>query len=85
MTVSMLEISDAECDEGNLVGRHPNSISLEEFQAAGIQLNTAMEGIRAKCLDCCGGIVAEVRKCTAFSCPLWTMRLGHYPRARNAK
>lgn len=37
---------------------------------------TPMSAIRLRCIDCCGGQVAEVRKCTAFSCPLWGYRLG---------
>jgi hypothetical protein len=35
--------------------------------------------IRAKCVDCCGGQVGEVRKCVATTCPLWSFRMGHNP------
>ncbi len=30
--------------------------------------------IRAKCLDCCGGIRNEVRDCRLKDCPLWPYR-----------
>ena len=32
--------------------------------------------IRNKCIDCCGGVRAEVRKCPATNCPLWPFRMG---------
>lgn len=35
------------------------------------------KAIRLKCIDCCGGNMAEVRKCPATSCPLWRYRMGH--------
>ena len=34
------------------------------------------KAIRLKCLDCCAGQAAEVRKCTAVNCPLWRYRMG---------
>ena len=34
------------------------------------------QAIRNKCIDCCGGVRAEVRKCSATNCPLWPFRLG---------
>ena len=34
------------------------------------------KAIRMKCLDCCGGQQAEVRKCPATNCPLWRYRMG---------
>lgn len=34
------------------------------------------KAIRLKCLDCCAGNMAEVRKCPATSCPLWRYRMG---------
>lgn len=37
---------------------------------------TRGQAIRMKCVDCCGGIRAEVRKCTATECPLWPYRMG---------
>lgn len=34
------------------------------------------KAIRMKCIDCCGGNMAEVRKCPATSCSLWRYRMG---------
>ena len=82
MIYTLLERSSADCDGGNLIGRHPDEISRSEFDEAGVALPRAMDAIRSKCIDCCGGVLGEVRKCTAVTCALWTMRLGHYPRAR---
>jgi len=38
-----------------------------------------IKAIRARCVDCCGGVVSEVRKCTAWQCPLWGFRMGKNP------
>lgn len=38
-----------------------------------------LRSIRAKCLDCCGGNRAEVRRCRIEDCPLWQFRSGHNP------
>lgn len=35
------------------------------------------KAIRLKCLDCCAGQSAEVRKCPATNCHLWRYRMGH--------
>lgn len=35
------------------------------------------KAIRLKCLDCCAGQSAEVRRCPATNCPLWRYRMGH--------
>jgi len=40
---------------------------------------TPMRAIRAKCIDCCCGNMAEVRRCTAEKCPLYRYRMGHRP------
>lgn len=34
------------------------------------------KAIRLKCLDCCAGQAAEVRRCPATQCPLWRYRMG---------
>lgn len=34
------------------------------------------KAIRLKCIDCCCGNMAEVRKCDIKSCPLWRYRMG---------
>ena len=40
---------------------------------------TPLRAIRAKCLDCCCGQVAEVRRCPSKSCALWPYRFGKNP------
>jgi hypothetical protein len=37
---------------------------------------TRAKAIRLKCIDCCAGQAAEVRKCPAEHCPLWRYRMG---------
>lgn len=34
------------------------------------------KAIRLKCIDCCAGNMAEVRKCPVENCPLWRYRMG---------
>ncbi len=45
---------------------------------------TRSKAIRAKCLDCCGGNRAEVRRCHIRDCPLWWYRMGNPSKAENA-
>lgn len=42
------------------------------------------KAIRLKCIDCCGGNTAEVRKCPATSCPLWRFRMGKEIKEENS-
>lgn len=42
---------------------------------------TRRKAIRLKCLDCCGGNSAEVRRCPAENCPLWRYRMGTEQKA----
>lgn len=37
---------------------------------------TRAKAIRLKCIDCCCGNMAEVRKCPAENCSLWRYRMG---------
>lgn len=37
---------------------------------------TRAKAIRLKCLDCCCGQAAEVRRCHIESCALWRYRMG---------
>ena len=43
------------------------------------------KAIRLKCIDCCCGNTAEVRKCPATSCPLWRFRMGKEIKVENIK
>lgn len=42
---------------------------------------TPIKAIRAKCLDCCCGSTAEVRRCPAEKCALHPYRMGKRPKA----
>ena len=42
---------------------------------------TRSKAIRLKCLDCCCGNSAEVRRCPAENCPLWRYRMGTEAKA----
>lgn len=41
---------------------------------------TPIKAIRVKCLDCCCGNMAEVRRCPAEKCSLHPYRMGHRPK-----
>lgn len=41
---------------------------------------TPIKAIRAKCLECSGGQVKEVRVCPIKRCVLYEYRMGHRPR-----
>lgn len=42
---------------------------------------TRGKAIRLKCLDCCCGNSAEVRRCDIKKCPLWRYRMGNEKKA----
>ena len=42
---------------------------------------TRGKAIRIKCLDCCCGNSAEVRRCPATNCTLWRYRMGNESKA----
>ena len=51
---------------------------------------TPLKAIRMKCLDCCGHVASEVRKCPFdgkqnAQCPLYIFRLGYRIKAINKK
>ena len=60
------------------IGRDPREVPVSDFQALGHLAKPLMSVIRAKCLDC-SHTSEEVRKCTAFDCPLWPYRCGVNP------
>ena len=43
---------------------------------------TPLRSIRAHCVECAGGNVAEVRRCPVERCALYQYRLGHNPAAK---
>lgn len=42
-------------------------------------ITNPLKAIRAKCVDCCCGSYAEVRKCTCTDCELYAFRMGNNP------
>ena len=74
----LLEISGDKIDGGELVGRRPFDVP-SEFLSVNFRAQTPTKAIRAKCLDCCCGTAAEVRKCVSTDCALWPLRLGQNP------
>lgn len=41
---------------------------------------TPIKAIRAKCIECSAGQIAEVRLCVVKKCPLYPYRMGHRPK-----
>lgn len=44
--------------------------------------STPLKAIRAKCLDCSGNSVTEVKLCPIKNCPLYPYRSGKNPRIK---
>lgn len=73
-----LQPSPYEADAGHLIGKTPRELSKADLRALDCP-ESPIKAIRAKCLDCSGGNEAEVRKCVAITCPLWSFRMGRNP------
>lgn len=43
---------------------------------------TPLKAIRARCLDCCGYQIKEVRLCPCKDCSLWPFRFGKNPNVQ---
>jgi hypothetical protein len=72
-----LEISPFKSDEGELIGKHPGDLT-SEILSLKFRAQNPLSAIRDKCLDCCSGNAAEVRKCVV-DCALWPFRMGMNP------
>lgn len=77
-TSRYLEVSPYNSDQGCLIGRLPKELTKEEL-ADLTKITSTIKLVRSKCLDCCGGVESEVRKCTSVTCPLWLLRMGKNP------
>jgi hypothetical protein len=73
-----LEPSPIEADGGENVGKLPSFIEPRDLRALG-HPERLIRAIRAKCLDCSGGVPGEARNCVAIGCPLWPFRMGVNP------
>jgi len=72
--------SPHEADDDNLIGRDPREISADEWRKHLPDAVVGLKAIRAKCIECCNGNAAEVRKCVCCDCPLWPLRMGTQPK-----
>jgi hypothetical protein len=61
------------------VGRDPRTLTHEEFASLGHSRLSAIQSLRARCIDCCAGSPSEVRRCVSISCPSWPFRMGWDP------
>jgi hypothetical protein len=61
------------------IGRDPRKMTPAELTAAGHEKLSAVQALRARCLDCCCGSAAEVRRCVSVNCPSWPFRMGTDP------
>jgi hypothetical protein len=74
----LLQISTFQSDEGELIGKPPTELP-SEILALNFRAQKPLKAIREKCLDCCCGNAAEVRKCVATDCALWPFRMRTNP------
>ena len=74
----MMEKSSFQADEGELIGKHPADVPLENLSLK-FRAQNPLKAIRGKCLDCCCGSATEVRKCMSVDCPSWPFRMGTNP------
>lgn len=65
--------------DGTSQGRDPRQMTPADLQACGLERVSRGDAIRTKCLDCCAGSPAEVRRCGAIDCALWSFRMGNDP------
>ena len=64
---------------GHDVGRDPRRMTADELAALGHQRMSPLRALRLRCVDCSGDSAAEVRLCTAVTCPAWPFRMGKSP------
>src|ERR1700745_3216978 len=65
--------------EGCPIGCDPRRMTVAELNAIGIHARPLLKAIRANCIDCMGGSEAEVRRCSAIKCPMWSYRMSTNP------
>jgi hypothetical protein len=74
----LLEISPYQADDDELIGKDPRELSFD-FLSLKFRAQNPLKAIREKCIDCCCGNAAEVRKCVAVDCALWPFRIATNP------
>jgi hypothetical protein len=65
--------------KGHPVGRDPREMTQDELKTAGHEPMSPLQGIRARCLDCCAYQEKEVALCPAVDYPAWPFRMGTDP------
>lgn len=70
-----LVVAPSENGRCEKTGQNPTILSVKTLLSLGGE-TSPIKAIRAHCVDCCGGSTSEVRKCTAYRCPLWPFRMG---------
>ena len=68
-----------ELFDGHPAGKNPRELSENDFASLGHSKTRILKVIRTKCLDCCGNMPSEVRRCVSTSCALWPYRMGWNP------
>lgn len=61
------------------VGRDPRQMTQEELRELGFEPLSVLQALRERCVDCCAGSPAEVRRCVSVNCPSWPFRMGFNP------
>ena len=69
------QIDGQEC----LIGRDPRQMSVNELNALGHVAKTPKKLIREHCIECCGDMPAEVRRCVVVKCVFWPYRMSKNP------
>ena len=67
-------------DEGN-----PNFDYIAVIRRYKEKVRNPLTAIRAKCVECSGGSLKEVKACRVETCALWPMRLGVNPFHKKAR
>ena len=76
--MTYLELAISGDAAGQNVGKLPRSVPLQDLRDLG-HPTSPIKAIRAKCIDCSGGSMAEARLCALTHCALWAFRMGHNP------
>lgn len=76
--IEALEIIEkTPAPEAPSVGRVDYDAIIEKYRR---EATTPKKAIRAKCVECMGGMIAEIRRCTSeHTCASWPFRLGENP------
>lgn len=66
-------------NDGGWDGRDPETITVGEWLETPHGKKNPYAVMREKCLDCCCGLIVEVRLCPAVDCALWPYRMTSNP------